>query len=218
MPVEKKLFAVLERALRVVDDAPVSGPRLVDDAGRLWGRCRRLLGMGLVDPAGAQPDALELACYAVHLPLRGSAKGATARGKLGRTSLKDRVEQAAELLVGLASDHADEALLDRTTRVLHEVAHRKPAMDEARVLADAINLEDFSVAGLFVQTIELTRNGDGLLQLVDGIDKREQYGYWDARLKDGFHFEPVRKLARARLEHVRKVAAMLASELSEDSG
>jgi hypothetical protein len=217
MPVEKKLFAVLERALRAVDDAPVSGPRLVDDAGRLWGRAHRLLGMGLIDPANVQPDALELACYAIYLPLRGGAKTATARGKLGRTGLKDRSEQAAELLVGLASDHADEALLDRTTRVLQEIPQRKPALDEARLLADAINLEDFSVAGLFVQTIELARNGDGVLQLVDGIEKREQYGYWDARLKDGFHFEPVRKLARARLDHVRQVAALLTSELAEDA-
>jgi len=215
MPLEKKLQAVLERALRAVDEAPVAGPRLIDDAGRLWNRAKRLLALNLVDPTTIQPDAMELACFGIHLPLKGQ-RVTTVRGKLGRPSLKERAEQTAEILVNLAGDYIDEPLLDRTTRILHEIPHRKPAMDEARLLADAINLEDFSIAGLFVQAIELTRTGDGLLQLVDGVNKREQYGYWDARLKDGFHFEPVRKLARQRLDHVRRVANLLTDELSAD--
>ncbi len=215
MPLEKKLQAVLDRALRVVEDAPAAGARLVDDSTRLWHRAQRLLELRLVDASSIQPDAMELACYAIHLPLKGQ-RVTTVRGKLGRPSLKERAEQTAEILVNLAGDYIDEALLDRTTRILHEIPQRKPAMDEARLLADAINLEDFSIAGLFVQAIDLARTGDGLLQLVDGINKREQYGYWDARLKDGFHFEPVRKLARERLEHVRRVAALLTGELAAD--
>ncbi len=215
MPVDKKVKIILERALRALDDAPSPGPRLVDDAARLWGRARKFVDMGLVGTSGVQLDALELACYSVQLPLRGGKN--TVRGKLGRTPLRDRAEQAAELLVGLVGDQADESLLDRTTRVLHEVPHRQPILDEAKLLADAINLEDFGVVGLFVQSIEIARGGDGVLQVSDGIDKREQYGYWDARLKDGFHFEPVRKIARQRLEHVRQVAKLLKKELDEDT-
>jgi hypothetical protein len=214
MPVEKKIKTILERALRTLDDAPPSGPRLVDDAERLWGRAQRFIGMKLVGDE-VQLDALELACYAIQLPLRGGKT--VLRGKLGRTPLKERAEQAAELLVGLVGEHADESLLDRTTRVLHEVPHRQPVLDEAKLLADAINLEDFGVVGLFVQTIELARGGDGVLQVSDGIEKREQYGYWDARLKDGFHFDKVRDLAKARLTKLRQVAALLAAEIQDDT-
>jgi hypothetical protein len=88
--------------------------------------------------------------------------------------------------------------------------------DEARILADAVNLDDFGVIGLLMQMIQLTRLGDGITQLADGSEKRDQYGYWEARLKDGFHFEPVRKLARKRLEHARQSAKMLLEEMSED--
>jgi hypothetical protein len=60
------------------------------------------------------------------------------------------------------------------------------------------------------------RQGGGVAQVADGSEKREQYGYWDARLKDGFHFEPVRQIARRRLEHARHVADLLSAELGED--
>jgi hypothetical protein len=89
-------------------------------------------------------------------------------------------------------------------------------MEDAKLLADALNLEDFGVIGLMMQMTHLARQGDGVLQLSDGAEKREQYGYWDARLKDGFHFEPVRQIARRRLEHARRVATMLADELKDD--
>ena len=41
-------------------------------------------------------------------------------------------------------------------------------------------------------------------------------GYWDARLKDGFHFAAVRDIARRRLDHARQATALLKQELAED--
>jgi hypothetical protein len=113
-------------------------------------------------------------------------------------------------------DDVDEGLLDRATRLLHEMPHRSPVPEEAKLLADAVNLEDFGVIGLAVQMTQLTRQGDGVVQLAEGSEKREQYGYWEARLKDGFHFPSVRQIAARRLEHARQMAAMLAEELKED--
>jgi len=107
-------------------------------------------------------------------------------------------------------------LLDRTARILHEMPHRQPMLDEAKLLADAINLDDFGITGLLNQAATAAMQGDGILQLADGLQKREVYGYWEARLKDGFHFEPVRLLARRRLDNARHVALLLSNELKED--
>src|SRR5580658_8572624 len=103
----------LEQALRTrlagllaAEDQSVPGPRLAADARRLWERVGRFLGMNL---AGEQMDrdALELACYALQLPLRQN------RGqKLVRGGLRERCEQAAELMVGLFGREAQENLLD----------------------------------------------------------------------------------------------------------
>jgi hypothetical protein len=103
-------------------------------------------------------------------------------------------------------DDVDEQLLEKATRILAELPQRSPKIDEARVLADAMSLEDFSISGL------LARPEHSAAQILDACEKREQYGYWDARLKDGFHFEPVRKLAARRLENVRKLMKLLAEE------
>jgi hypothetical protein len=213
MSLEGKIHKQLAAALESVDELSTRGPRLVDDAQRLWQRLRRLIKMDLA----AEPDlaALELACWALQLPMRQSKPPSS--GKLGRTNLRERAEQAAELLVTIIGDQIDEDLLDRTTRLLQEMPHRPPVLEDARLLADAVNLEDFGLVGLVGQLIQLARQGDGIMQLVEGFEKREEYGYWEARLKDGFHYEPVRQIAKRRLARARQVAEMISQEIKEDS-
>ena len=215
MPLDAKLRQRLEQALGVVDDHGTVGPRLVDDALRLWGRVEQFVAMNLVPPEGLDHDALELACFALQLPQRRSRTLPT--GKQQRGSLRERAEEAAELLLGVAGGDADELLLDRATRLLHEMPHRSPMLDEARLLADAVNLDDFGAVGVVLQAIQLARQGEGPPQLAEGCEARELYGYWDARLKDGFHFEAVRRIAVRRLENTRTVCGLLSAELREDA-
>jgi hypothetical protein len=203
----------LLKILGTMEDGGALGPRLMGDASRLWKRVGKLRTMNLIGPE-MDEEALELACYALQLPTRQA--GGVSAGKLGRTNLRDRCEQAAELLVSLLGDDIDEALLDRTTRLLHEVYQRSPVLDEAKLLADAINLDDFGLTGLFAQTIQMALQGEGVEDIVVGAEKREQYGYWQARLKDGFHFEPIRAMARKRLETAKQVVKMLSDELEQD--
>jgi hypothetical protein len=203
----------LEQVLSTVDDDGTLGPRLRQDAVRLWHRAQKFLAMNLIGP-DADRESMELACYALQLP--GRQSGGIISGKLGRTSLRDRCEQAAELLVSLVASDIDEKLLDRTTRLLHEITHRNPVIDEARLIADVLNLDDFGLTGLIMTTIQMSLHGEGVSDLVTAVEKREQYGYWSARLKDGFHFEPIRAIARRRLESARQVVKMLADELAED--
>lgn len=213
MPLDDRTRERLERALRSVDEHGTLGPRLLDDARRLWRRVERFLGMGLVVEV-LDADALELACYALQLPQRRVRLAPT--GRLARTTLRDRAEEAAEQLVELAGGEADDGLLDRTARLLHEMPHRTPMLDESRLLADAVNLEDFGALGVVNHAIQLGRQGDGPRQLADGCEKRDQYGYWEARLKDSFHFDAVRAIARDRLAHIREICRLLQAELHED--
>ena len=56
----------------------------------------------------------------------------------------------------------------------------------------------------------------GVQQLAEAFEKREEYGYWQARLKDSFHFDPIRKMARKRLEQAQATIKLLEKELKED--
>ena len=214
MPLEARLRQRLEQALGVVDDHGTVGARLNDDAVRLWRRVERFVAMNLVPSDGLDAEALELACYSLQLPLRRSRTLPTGRPQRG--TLRDRAEEAAELLLGVAGGDADELLLDRATRLLHEMPHRSPMIEEAKLLADAVNLDDFGAVGVLLQVIQLARQGDGALQLAEGCEARELYGYWDARLKDGFHFEAVRRIAVRRLQNTRTVCGLISAELRED--
>lgn len=214
MSLDAKVQKRLRKALAVVDEHGTTGPRLLDDAARLIARIRHFTSMKLV-AEGVDLDALELACYAIQLQSRRPRPAPPGRGGAGRISLKEKAEEAAELLLEIGLD-VDDDFLDRTTRILHEMPHRSPMLDEAKLLADAVNLDDFGATGLVQQIIHAARNGEGVVLIADGLQKREQYGYWDARLKDGFHFEPVRQIARRRLDNARHVALLLAAELKED--
>lgn len=213
MALDSKVVQSLRRALRAVDEHGTPGTRLVDDAARLWRRIQKLISLGLIAES-VELDALELATYALQLPMRRTRLSPT--GKPLRSTLRERAEEAAELLVGVVPEEIDEALLDRATRLLHEMPHRSPVLDESKLLADALNLDDFGVIGLALQAIQLTRQGEGVTKLADGANKREQYGYWDARLKDGFHFDAVRQIARQRLRNTRESARLLIEELADD--
>jgi hypothetical protein len=213
MPLEGELKHRLERALSVVDDHGTRGTRLLEDAQRLCARVKRLIGKGVI-AADTDSSPIEVCCYALQLPFK--ATRTTAAGKLGRTNLRERAEQAAEMLVGLTGDTGNEGLIEEATQLLIQVHQRGQVSDPAKLLADALNLEDFGVAGLVQQAILMARQGGGVMQVADGCEKREQYGYWEARLKDGFHFEPTRAIAKKRLEHARKTAALLIAELKED--
>ena len=214
MPLDEKIRERVERSIAVVDEHGTRGRRLVEDARRLWSHLRHLFTLNLVD-SEVRFDSLELATYALQFPMQ-RARTAQA-GKAGRTSLRDRAEQSAELLVTHFADYdkPDEVLLDYTTRTLVELPQAKPAVPEARLLADAVNLDDFGLVGMLQYAAQIARNGEGVPQLLESARKRDVYGYWEARLKDGFHFEPVRAIAVKRLATYRHVATVLADELQE---
>lgn len=214
MPLDARLRQRIEQALGVVDDHGTVGPRLIDDALRLSRRVERFIEMNLVPREGLDLDAVELACLSLQLPLRRSRTLPT--GKQQRGTLRERAEEAAELLLGVAGGEVDELLLDRAIRLLHEMPHRSPMLDEAKLLADAVNLDDFGAVGVMLQVVQLARQGEGPQQLAEGCEARELYGYWEARLKDGFHFEAVRQIAIRRLENTRTVCGLLTAELRED--
>ena len=209
MSLEGKLEKQVQRLLASEDESP--GGRLLEDAKRLWRRVGRFLDLNLAPP-DVDRQSIELACYALHLPDRGGKPA----GRLGQVNLRERAEQAAELLVSGLSDDADEQLIERTARLLRELPVRAPKLVEAKLVADAVNLDDFGVTGLILQAMQLARQQGSLTAVAEGFVKRQQYGYWEARLKDGFHFEPVRQMARTRLESARQAAGLLLEELRED--
>jgi hypothetical protein len=187
------------------------GPRLLADGQRLWRHAECWIAQHLVTPK--DPAAFELACLALQLPMK--QLGSASVGRFGQLNLRDRAEAAAEELVSELGNVIDEKLLDATTELLLDVPQRSPKSEDAKLLADVINLEDFGVTGIIQQAILVASRGQGIDELLEAAEKRDSYGYFEARIKDGFHFGPVRELARRRLARGRQVIELLKQELAE---
>jgi hypothetical protein len=215
MSLEAKVRKRIEHLLLAADDRGVRGPRLLDDAQRLWRHASFWIDRHLVSP-DCDKTALELACHAIQLPLR--QRDIPCVGRYGQINLRERAEQAAEELVSEYGDSVDEKLLERTTDLLHDVPARSPAREESKLLADVLNLDDFGVSGMINQTLLLAAMGQGMNQLIEASQKRDAYGYWEARIKDGFHFGPTRELAKRRLARARQFAKLLEEETKEHGG
>jgi hypothetical protein len=216
---EERLRSRLERSL---GGTPAGGarsrtpnaarPPLLLSAHILFRRSLRYAQRELPE-ARIDRDALEAASFALMLPFTVEITKASSMGVM---SLSDRCLQAADLLLGAIGSQAPEDLLDRATRILVECPRKGTALAEARVLADAINIEDFGVGGICRSAALLIRPGGPLSQLTDAYEKRDQYGYWEARLKDSFHFNSTRELAESRLSSARDCLQTLIGELQED--
>ena len=211
MVLDVKIRKRIEQLLSSPDEHGVAGPRLLVDARRLWKHVQKWVGQHLVTPANAA--ALEIGCHAIFLPMKRIS--AVSVGKFGQLNLRERAEQAAEELVSELADHMEEAALDAAVALLGEVPQRKPSSEDAKLLADVINLEDFGVNGILSQAIVLAAKGQGTDQMIEAADKRDAYGYFEARLKDGFHFGPLREMARRRVVRARQVIDLLKQEAAE---
>ena len=72
---------------------------------------------------------------------------------------------------------------------IRQCSDRETTLPEARVLADADNLDDVGVLYVLRQFRQHQADGRSLEQLITSWSRQQEYRYWDARLNDGFHFE-----------------------------
>lgn len=158
-------------------------------------------------------DALEAACLAIMFPLATETPKVSSVGVM---SLAERCNLANELLFNLGAQISED-LIERTAEILADCPRKTAQSSEARVLADTINIEDFGLGGICRSAALLLRPGYPLVELVKAYEKRDQYGYWDARLKEGFHFTSTRATAQVRLRSARGFIRALQAELQRDS-
>ena len=212
--VKTDIISICARFLAPKSHNDSANSQLDEDAMRLYNRIQVLVKKGSLQLT-IDPEAIKLACLLLQLP---SPSG---NGKPHRNTFKDRIHKAVAAIQNLSAtanedSGIDTSVLSVTARLLGQLLDRTPGSVEAKLLVDSMNLDDFGVTGIILHAIHQARNHGGLMQVSQGIDKRDQYGYWDALLKDGFHFEHVRRIAVQRLERARQTATLLTEEIRED--
>lgn len=165
----------------------------------------------VVGPRIERPDLARIA--ALYAGIAQSVAGP------GKAPDDEAYADAAELAADQLKGHIPAADLDQMLLILREHRRRETTLPEARVLADAIALEEFGLIGFWNQCRQFHAMGKSLEQLIKLWKAQHDYSYWDNRLRDGFHYEAARRAATERVARMRGVYESLQREhLGEDVG
>ncbi|MEJ5259918.1 MAG: hypothetical protein WHS88_07000 [Anaerohalosphaeraceae bacterium] len=127
-----------------------------------------------------------------------------------------RGRQLREYSVQFVKEKQTASLLgDKTElicRVVIESESRASPLVEAQILSDARLLDEIGAFGLLHEFRRYFLQGKGAAALLDGWDRRVEYRYWDARLKEGFHFQTVRQIAQSRFAAMEQYIRQLRNE------
>lgn len=132
---------------------------------------------------------------------------------LGPLSEADH-EQGAMLMKQSLADLLPKEALDLAVRAIRGTRNRGTELIEAQVVAEADNLQEFGVVSLWPAIRRGAVEGKGVQAVLDTWRRKKEYQFWTARLNDSFRFEPVRELARQRLEKFERLLGELEEQHS----
>jgi HD superfamily phosphodiesterase len=125
-----------------------------------------------------------------------------------------------ELGAAMLQEEAGHLLRTQTTRraceAIRHCNDRRTDLLEARILAEAEALDEVGTMYLLRQVRQYQAEGRPIQQIVDSWQRQKEYHFWDLRLNDGFRYESVRELARARLQAVDSFVSALQRDIHGD--
>ncbi|HEY4328951.1 MAG TPA: hypothetical protein VGN88_04385 [Phycisphaerae bacterium] len=137
----------------------------------------------------------------------------------GKPADDEAYGDAAELASDQLKDLLPATDLEQMLNILHEQRRRDAKSPEAKVLADALAMEEFGLIGLWNQNRQFHAVGKTLEQMLKLWKAQHDYGYWESRLRDGFHYEATRRAANERLGQMKGIYERLQREhLCDDVG
>jgi len=137
----------------------------------------------------------------------------------GKPADDEAYGDAAETAADQLKDLLPQTDLDAMLRILSEHRRRDTKIPEARILSDALSMEEFGLIGLWNQNRLFHASGKSIEQLLKLWKAQHDYGYWESRLRDGFHYEIARQSAKSRLSQMKGIYERLQREhLGEDVG
>ncbi|HEY3245144.1 MAG TPA: HD domain-containing protein [Phycisphaerae bacterium] len=90
--------------------------------------------------------------------------------------------------------------LELAANIVRQMNERSTDLLEAQILSEAENLDGVGMMGLWQTVRRHACEGRGIQAAIDIWRRQQDYRFWEARIHEAFRFEPVRTLARARLE------------------
>jgi hypothetical protein len=135
----------------------------------------------------------------------GFARYANQEDKAARMVLADLTDEdlrdfSAQIVQEKLVDLLNPRQMERVCSSIIESGKRDTVLVEAMILSDARNLDDMGAIGIFNEVRRYLVHGRGVSEAVIGWNRKLEYDYWTARLRESYRFAGVRAIARQRLE------------------
>ncbi len=127
-------------------------------------------------------------------------------------SPEDIKAYSAEVAGDRLADKVPERQLELIQEVIRRAHDATVEMNEAKLLSDADSLDDIGTLGVWRDLRRYVLEGRAIDDALRAWQRRDQYGYWDARVRDVFNLDTARKLAEKRLAAARAFMEALARE------
>lgn len=126
----------------------------------------------------------------------------------GENLLESAMKVVSEKLAGVV----EATRIEMINRIIAESGDHHTKRVEAAILSDARNLDDMGAVGIFSEFRRCAMRGKSIPEVLQSWKKKTDYQYWQARLKESFRFESVRKLAEQRLAAAEQFMNQLKTE------
>ena len=127
---------------------------------------------------------------------------------LGTPAETNHVESVRIMQASLDSVVPRPSLQKATDAIRWRGAHEGDSV-EGRILAEADNLEEFGLGFLWTAIRRGICGGKGVQAVIEAWQRRAEYHFWTARIRDSFLFEPSRVLAQSRLKHMETIMSQM---------
>ncbi len=155
-----------------------------------------------IQPSGADRDVLAAAAlYQDAAWVVQLAEGSISRADiLAKPLTMVQREISADKSADALRDVFAAKRLESVGRIIREAGARKTTNMTAQVVADATSLDSIGPLALFQMIRKQLDDGRTVGTILETWDRQQEYHFWPARIKESLRSEPVRRIARQRLE------------------
>lgn len=180
-----------------------------DPDNSLWDHAQRLVlnveyisRLPELANSGLQIDRFSLttAAYFCDAALAGYADAHNAAAPLALADVNpDNLREfSTQIVAEKLADTLPGPKIDKINKIILESGNHLTEMTEAMILSDAHSIDDMGVVGIFNESRRYVIHGRGVSDALKSWKRKIDYRYWNARLKESFHFQSVRNLAAQR--------------------